>query len=52
MVLIKCPGYGKDASTNVQICLKCGKPINTFVKCKKCGSKNTKVISSASHAYF
>lgn len=51
MALIKCPGCGKDISENAQACPNCGEPIDTSVKCPKCGSKNTKVISGASKAF-
>ena len=50
MALIKCPGCGKDVSSNAAACPNCGEPIDTSVKCPKCGSKNTKVISGASKA--
>lgn len=50
MALIKCPGCGKSVSENAQACPNCGEPIDTAVKCPKCGSKNTKVISGASKA--
>ena len=50
MALIKCPGCGKEVSANAQACPNCGEPIDTSVKCPKCGSKNTKVISGASKA--
>ena len=50
MALIKCPGCGKDVSANAAACPNCGEPIDTSIKCPKCGSKNTKVISGASKA--
>lgn len=50
MALIKCPGCGKDVSSNAKACPSCGEPIDTSIKCPKCGSSNTKVISGGSKA--
>ncbi|MEI6132275.1 MAG: zinc ribbon domain-containing protein [Bacillota bacterium] len=50
MALINCPECNSEVSSNAKSCLKCGNPIDTSIKCPKCGSKNTKVISSASKA--
>ena len=48
MALIKCPGCGKDVSSKAQSCPHCGEPIDVSVKCPKCGSTNTSVISTGS----
>ncbi|RQD71347.1 MAG: zinc ribbon domain-containing protein [Tindallia sp. MSAO_Bac2] len=48
--LISCPGCGKDVSPNAKFCPNCGEPIDTSVKCPKCGSKDTKVISGGGKA--
>ncbi len=50
MALIKCPACSKDVSSNAASCPHCGEPIDTSIKCPKCGSANTKVISGASKA--
>lgn len=50
MSLMKCPTCGKDVSSNAPVCPNCGEPINTAIKCPKCGSTDTKVISNASKA--
>ena len=50
MKLIKCPACNKDVSINAASCPNCGQPIDTTIKCPKCGSSNTKVISGASKA--
>src|SRR3989304_10496294 len=46
--LIKCPVCSKDVSNEAAACPNCGQPINTSIKCPKCGSKNTKIISGGS----
>jgi len=51
MALIKCPGCGSNVSENARACPNCGEPIDTAVRCPKCGSKNTKVISGASKVF-
>lgn len=48
MALIKCNECGKEVSSNASNCPNCGNPINTSVKCPKCGSSNTRVISNTS----
>ena len=50
MALIKCSECKKDVSENAANCPNCGNPINTSVKCPKCGSKNTRAISGSSKA--
>lgn len=50
MAIIKCPECKKDVSDKAANCPNCGNPIDTSIKCPKCGSKNTKVISGASKA--
>lgn len=50
MALIKCPGCQKDVSSNAKACPHCGEPIDSSIRCPKCGSTNTKVISGASKA--
>ena len=50
MALIKCPECGKDVSSNARTCPNCGEPIDTSIRCPKCGSTNTKIISGASKA--
>ncbi|MDR3149870.1 MAG: zinc ribbon domain-containing protein [Oscillospiraceae bacterium] len=50
MALIVCPGCGNNVSPNASACPNCGEPIDTSIKCPKCGSKNAKVISGASKA--
>ena len=51
MALIKCPGCGKDVSASAKACPNCGEPIDTSIRCPKCGSTDTKVISGASKAF-
>lgn len=48
MALIKCNDCSKEVSSNASNCPYCGNPINTAVKCPKCGSTNTRPISNAS----
>lgn len=48
MALIKCSECGKDVSSNASSCPNCGNPINTAIKCPKCGSSNTRPISNTS----
>lgn len=48
MSLIKCPSCNREVSSNAVACPTCGQPIDTSIKCPKCGSKRTKVISGAS----
>lgn len=50
MALIKCSECGKEVSSNATSCPSCGNPINTSIRCPKCGSTNTKVITGASKA--
>lgn len=50
MALITCPDCGKQISSSAPSCPNCGRPINTKVRCPKCGSSNTKVITGASKA--
>lgn len=50
MSLIKCPECQREVSSSASNCPNCGNPIDTKIKCPKCGSKNTKVISGASKA--
>ena len=38
----------KEVSSNANSCPNCGNPINTAIKCPKCGSTNTRTISNAS----
>lgn len=47
MALINCPGCGKEVSSNAAACPHCGEPIDTSIKCPKCGSKNVVPISNA-----
>lgn len=50
MALIKCPGCGKEVSSNAKSCPNCGEPIDTAIRCPKCGGTDIKVISGASKA--
>lgn len=50
MALIKCPDCGRQVSDSAANCPNCGRPISTKVRCPKCGSTNTSVISGASKA--
>lgn len=50
MALINCPECGKQVSTQAKTCPNCGAPIDTAIRCPKCGSANTEVISGASKA--
>ena len=50
MALIKCPECGKQVSDQAPTCPSCGSPINTAIRCPKCSSANTKVITGASKA--
>ena len=50
MALIQCPECGKDVTGIAKTCLNCGAPIDTTIRCPKCGSANTAVISGASKA--
>ena len=47
-MLTRCSDCGKDVSSNARQCPHCGNPIDLSVRCPKCGSKDTKVISGAS----
>ena len=51
MALIKCPACGREVSSNAKLCPNCGEPIDTAIRCPKCGSANTSVISGASKAF-
>ena len=51
MALIQCPACGKEVSSSAASCPNCGCPIDTSIRCPKCGSSNTKVISGASKAF-
>ena len=48
MALIKCPECGKQVSDKAPTCPSCGSPIDTTIRCPKCGSADTKVISGTS----
>ena len=48
MALIKCPECGKEVSDQAGNCSNCGCPINTTIRCIRCGSTNVQVISGAS----
>lgn len=48
MALIKCPACGHQVSDRAKSCPSCGQPIDTAIRCPKCGSANTSVISGAS----
>lgn len=48
MALIKCNECGKEVSSNAVNCPNCGNPINTKMRCPKCGGTNTRPISGAS----
>lgn len=48
MALIKCPECGKEVSSIAKSYPNCDAPINTAVRCPKCGNADTKVISGAS----
>lgn len=50
MALIKCPECGRQVSDKAPTCPGCGSPIDTAVRCPKCGSSNVKLISGASKA--
>ena len=50
MAVIKCHECGKDVSSIAKACPNCGAPIDTAIRCPKCGSANTSVISGASKA--
>ncbi len=50
MALIKCPDCGREVSDSAPTCPNCGRRIDTSVRCPKCGSTDTKVISGASKA--
>ena len=48
MSLIECPGCSKDVSSEATACPGCGQPIDVFVKCPRCKSRNVKIITGAS----
>ncbi len=48
MNLIECPGCSKDVSSEAAACPGCGQPIDKYIKCPKCRSKNVKTITGAS----
>jgi DNA-directed RNA polymerase subunit RPC12/RpoP len=50
MALVKCPECGREVSSIAKACPGCGAPIDTAVRCPKCGSTNVSVISGASKA--
>lgn len=50
MSLIKCPGRGKEVSSNAKACPNCGEPIDTAIRCPSCGSTKVSVISGGSKA--
>lgn len=50
MAMIKCPECGQEVSSMAKNCPKCGCPIDTQVRCPKCGSTDVKLISGASKA--
>lgn len=50
MALINCPACNHQVSSNATNCPACGEPINTQIKCPKCGSADVSVISGASKA--
>lgn len=50
MALIKCPECKREVSSTAKACPHCGAPIDTAIRCPKCGSANTKVITGASKA--
>lgn len=50
MALIKCPECKREVSSTAKNCPGCGAPIDTSIRCPKCGSTDTKVISGASKA--
>lgn len=51
MSLIKCNECGKEVSSKARTCPNCGNPIDTSVKCPKCGSTNTRPISNSSKLF-
>lgn len=50
MALVRCKECGKEVSSMAKSCPNCGCPIDTAIRCPKCGSADTKVISGASKA--
>jgi len=50
MALIKCPECGKEVSDTAKACPNCGAPIDTSIRCPKCGSSDVRIISGASKA--
>ncbi len=50
MALIRCRECGKEVSSIAKTCPNCGAPVDTAVRCPKCGSTDTKVITGASKA--
>lgn len=48
MALIKCDECGKGVSDKAKTCPNCGNPIDTSIRCPKCGSSNTRPISNTS----
>lgn len=48
MSLINCPECKKEVSSNAKNCPNCGTPIDNSIKCPKCGSSNTKIITGSS----
>ena len=48
MSLIECPACNRNVSSEATACLGCGQPIDVFIKCPKCRSKNVKSITFAS----
>lgn len=43
--VIKCPACSGSVSSEAASCPHCGQPINTAMKCPKCGSTNIETIS-------
>lgn len=50
MALIKCPECKKEVSSIAKSCPNCGAPIDTAIRCPKCGSTDVSVISGKSKA--
>lgn len=50
MALISCPSCKREISSNATACPHCGEPINTLLKCPKCGGTDISVITGADKA--
>lgn len=48
MALVNCSECGKEVSNNASACPNCGNPIDTTIRCPKCGSIKVKTISNSS----